>query len=46
MPAKVFISYSTHDLETVTKAKKVLEAAGHTASTPSVAAVRRQRPSV
>lgn len=31
MPAKVFISYSTNDLDAVTKAKKVLEAAGHTA---------------
>jgi hypothetical protein len=31
MPAKVFISYSTKDLASATRAKRVLEAAGHSA---------------
>ena len=31
MPAKIFISYSTVDLAATTRAKRVLEAAGHTA---------------
>lgn len=31
MPARIFISYSTVDLDAATRAKRVLDAAGHTA---------------